>query len=65
MEMEEARKEAEKILEKDRADFALRSCWNCNAVHEGLKEAGYIISCFECGHWFFKGQQLSEDEKKG
>ena len=48
------------LVELKANNFALRSCWKCNAAHEHLKGAGYIIRCFECGHAFFKGHDLSE-----
>ncbi len=60
--LKETREEARKILEKDRTNFAWRSCWNCNSGHEHLKEAGYIINCLECGHWYYKGIDISEKE---
>jgi len=39
-----------------------RSCWNCNPAHEGLKNADYPIECFECGHTYFRGVRLTENE---
>lgn len=53
-------KEALDILKKDRANFAWRSCWKCNGAHEHLREADYIINCFECGHWYYKGIDITE-----
>lgn len=38
-----------------RPDFAMRSCWECNASHEGLKEAPGLFRCYECGRWFKGG----------
>lgn len=60
--IEELRKEAKEILEKNGIDFALRSCWNCNGAHKHLKEVDYIINCFECGKWFYKGVDISEND---
>lgn len=37
-----------------------RSCWNCNPGHEHLKKVEYPIQCFDCGHTFFKGIDLTE-----
>jgi PHP family Zn ribbon phosphoesterase len=39
-----------------------RSCWNCNPAHERLKNVDYPIQCFDCGHIFYKGVQLTTDE---
>lgn len=62
--LDQARAEATALLEKDKANYALRSCWNCNSAHEHLREAEYVIMCFGCGHWFFKGVQLSESDEE-
>jgi hypothetical protein len=37
-----------------------RSCWNCNSAHEHLKKAEYPIECFDCGHIYYKGVDLTE-----
>jgi len=42
--------------------IAMRSCWHCNSAHEYLKNADYVIVCFVCGHSFWKGVQLSDDQ---
>ena len=55
MNVEEARKEAEKRFEQR----AMRSCWNCNPSHEHLKNAEYPFVCFECGNWFYKGFNIT------
>jgi len=55
------RKEAKKILKKDKANFVWRSCWNCNSAHGHLKDRDYIINCFNCGHWFYKGIDITEE----
>jgi hypothetical protein len=39
-------------------DFQMRSCWNCNPAHEHLKDRGLIV-CFECGHWYLNGVDLT------
>ena len=42
-------------------EVVLRSCWNCNSSHEYLKEYNdIVICCFECGHYFFKGVDITE-----
>jgi len=63
--IEKLRKEAEQWA-KDNPEggifghFISRSCWNCNSAHEHLKKADYPIQCFDCGHIYFKGVQLTE-----
>ena len=57
--VEEARKKAKAILKKDGANFEWRSCWNCNGAHEHLKDHG-LINCFECGHWYYQGIDITE-----
>ena len=42
----------------------MRSCWKCNKAHEYLKNADYIIWCFECGKLYFKGKKLKLKEGK-
>lgn len=59
MNVEEARKEAEKNFEHR----AMRSCWNCNPTHEHLKEASYPFVCFECGNWFYKGFNITQSDE--
>lgn len=39
--------------------YAMRSCWNCNAAHDHLRDAEYPINCFECGRWFFAGTDIT------
>lgn len=56
MTQEEARNAAEG------QPLAFRSCWNCNGSHDYLKEAEYVIRCFGCGHLFYKGVQLTEEQ---
>ena len=47
-------------------DIPNRSCWNCNLAHERLKNADYPIQCYECGHVYYKGVQLTfEDDDWG
>lgn len=65
MDRETARKKATEILEKDSSNFALRSCWECNGAHEHLKNCAIPLNCFECGKWFFKGIEISEQDEKG
>lgn len=49
--LEEARKEAVRLIEEDR--WAPRSCHECNVAHEHFKDYDdYVINCFECGRWW-------------
>lgn len=41
----------------------MRSCWVCNPAHKYLKKVDYLIWCFECGRFYFKGKQLKKLEK--
>lgn len=45
--------------EADGMTPALRSCWVCNPAHEHLKQVDYLILCFECEHYFYKGQDIT------
>lgn len=40
-------------------EYAFRSCWDCNAAHEYLKEVDYLIECFGCGRYLFKGVDIT------
>lgn len=43
-------------------DPVLRSCWNCNPSHEHLKNVDYVIYCFACNNYFFKGHLIPVEE---
>ena len=46
--------------EAEEKTVVLRSCWNCNAAHEYMRTwDDVVICCFECGHYYFKGQDLT------
>ena len=49
---------------KAAGDFAMRSCWNCNPAHEHLKndDPAFLFVCFDCGHWFYRGADLTTQE---
>jgi hypothetical protein len=51
---------------RKKGEPVMRSCWNCNSAHKHLKKADYIIFCFECGSFYFKGKKITklEGEKK-
>lgn len=43
--------------------FPSRTCWHCNTAHAWMKkdkETPY--QCFECGHVYFKGERLTEED---
>jgi len=57
--IKQARIEAKKLLKKYPGVYPeLRSCWNCNGAHEHLKEHD-LIMCFGCGHWYYKGIDIT------
>ena len=60
-ELKRLREEAFEQMKKDEGP-AMRSCWNCNSGHEHLKGAKCVIVCFECGHYYFKGEDITEPE---
>lgn len=55
----------ERVRARKGAVEAFRSCWNCNGAHEHLKTADFVFVCFACGHYFFKGLDLTEAAKEG
>lgn len=61
--IEELRKEASDLIKKNINNIAFRSCWKCNAAHEHLKKSEYVIDCFQCGHFYYKGVDITEDSK--
>ncbi len=50
------RKEASEKIDK----LVMRSCWNCNSAHKHLKELDVPIACIWCGHYFYKGIDITE-----
>lgn len=58
--LKQLRDEAKKLLKKSHDNLTMRSCWKCNGAHEHLKESLYIIMCFECGHFYYKGRDITE-----
>jgi len=60
---EEARELAKKYMEDNKPGYSMRSCWECNGAHEGLKEKEHPICCFGCGKWFYKGIDITENEE--
>jgi hypothetical protein len=40
--------------EREEAEPAMRSCWECNSAHEHLKTVNTLHLCFDCGRlWVF------------
>lgn len=39
---------------------SIRSCWNCNAAHEHLKESPFVVLCFTCRKFYFEGQDVTD-----
>lgn len=67
-ELEKLRAEAKKKMGPNGTDFVMRSCWECNPAHEYLKNSKEVIGCYECGHWFYKGVDITvadEGEENG
>lgn len=60
-ELDEARETALK-LSKNEAYIGMRSCWVCNEAHSHfLIEWGkWVLSCFECGHWYYDGIDITK-----
>jgi len=58
MDIEDARLAAQLLA--DQNNYSLRSCWNCNPAHEYLKNST-LLCCFDCGHWYYKGLDITED----
>jgi len=59
MTVEEARVEAVKYGPEK---AVIRSCWHCNKAHDHLKYVA-LMNCFVCGHWYYKGLDITEEEK--
>ena len=62
----ELRKEAQAWLKKNPGEFAMRSCYKCNPAHEYFREdnSPWLMTCVECGHWFWRGIDITEKDKK-
>jgi len=57
------KKEAFKLMEESEDNVTWRTCWNCNPAHERLKSVdNAVILCLNCGHWFFKGIDITEED---
>lgn len=50
---------AEQLREK--GDFEMRSCWECNSAHSWMKERGGLRVCFNCGRWSLQGGYLDDE----
>lgn len=66
--VQELRQEAEAWAKKHGPSgllgvFPTRSCWKCNPAHAWMREdMDTPYECFECGHIYFKGARLTEEE---
>ncbi len=61
-ELEKLRKEAREIIQADKTAIAMRSCWNCNSAHKHFLIGDWgkwVLYCFECGHYFYKGVDIT------
>lgn len=64
-ELVNARAIAHDKLQKDAADYAFRTCYKCNAAHAHLmQDDGFLFCCFACGHWYYGGLDISEQEEE-
>ena len=63
MTVEELREEAREKLAESSENMWMRSRWNCNPAHVHLKKSKLVITCFQCGHWFYKGEDITQDEE--
>lgn len=61
--MKSLREQAKAKIRKDHNNVTFRSCWNCNPAHEHLKESPFVINCIECGHWYYKGEDITEPDE--
>ncbi len=57
------RTEALALLAANPDAIQLRSCWDCNPAHEHLRRVeSSVISCFDCGRYLFKGEDVTDYE---
>lgn len=61
--VDKLRLEAQNIVNGGGGEFSLRSCWKCNPAHKHLKKSDYPILCHICGHWYYKGVDLTIYDK--
>ena len=60
LKIETLREEALELIKKDVNNLCIRSCFDCNKAHEHLKEADFVIACFQCGKYYFKGEDITD-----
>ena len=62
--IEQLRDEARELIKKTKGQaIGFRSCWNCNPAHEHFKKGkwgDWVLQCFECGHYYYKGKDITE-----
>lgn len=61
--MKNLRAEAKALIREDRNNVTFRSCWNCNEAHDHLKESPLVINCPWCGHWYYKGEDVTKPDE--
>jgi hypothetical protein len=65
-ELEAARSEAAEILKKDKAGYAIRSCWVCNSAHAHFLaggDDGFLFCCLMgCGRWYYQGVDITVND---
>lgn len=64
--VEEAREQAYLLKRRKGAQaFAIRTCWNCNAAHEHLRDPDWteqMLVCIGCNRVFYRGLDITEDD---
>lgn len=61
-ELKAARDAAQAKIDKNPTDWAVRSCWVCNPVHNHFLQTsdGFLFNCaMGCGHWFYQGVDIT------
>jgi hypothetical protein len=54
------------VIQMEKGEPCMRSCWECNSAHEGLKKVNMLHWCFECGkYWIFDKflKELKKDDE--
>ena len=47
--------EEKAIQLKEKGEFMMRSCWECNPAHAHFKDVSDLFVCFHCGRWYMNG----------
>ena len=51
---------AEELKNKD--NFSMRSCWECNPAHNHLKTVGGLFICLDCNRWYMNGGYFDNED---